>query len=144
MTTVLLDVEIQAKKLLAENLRSKFMLVKRLYPAIKNAYQLGHAHDDIYEALQKADVKLSRDLYNNYLFRAKKSFEKDGGIPIFKTHDAIYNPPKNVIAMAELETNSDNTSTHVSTSLQQSVKVGAIDYSKIAMEKLKQSKKDKK
>lgn len=76
----LIELEETARKLQAQNLRSKAVLLERLFPLIERANTLGHRHATIHQALVAAGVPMTFDVYNTTLKRVRKRAEQAGSI----------------------------------------------------------------
>ncbi|HBN6128165.1 MULTISPECIES: hypothetical protein [Burkholderia] len=76
----LIELEETARKLQAQNLRSKAVLLERLFPLIERANNLGHRHATIHQALVAAGVQMTFDVYNTTLKRVRKRAEQAGSV----------------------------------------------------------------
>ncbi|WP_155747099.1 hypothetical protein [Burkholderia territorii] len=76
----LIELEETARKLQALNLRSKAVLLERLFPLIERANNLGHRHVTIHQALVAAGVQMTFSVYNTTLKRVRKRAEQAGSI----------------------------------------------------------------
>ncbi len=68
----LIELEETARKLQAQNLRSKAVLLERLFPLIERANSLGHRHTTIHQALVAAGVQMTFAVYNTTLKRVRR------------------------------------------------------------------------
>ncbi|MCL6485010.1 MAG: hypothetical protein I4O49_12730 [Janthinobacterium lividum] len=71
-TDELANIEAMARTLVAQQLRSKAVLLERLLPLIDTANALGHTHAKIQETLQAAGVEMTLPVYMQTLKRARK------------------------------------------------------------------------
>lgn len=156
---VLDNIKENTKALIAQNLRSKAIVITRLYSLISNAYDLGYRREVVYKTIFDAGIDMTFNGYNMAIHRIRKMIETEGFNPLTITA-AIQNLPveKTVLnttnlqdatpsfeVEAEYDNAIDNTSsvTHLSDTLKKSVAVGAKDYSKAAMQKLNNQRKNK-
>ncbi|MEX3557693.1 MAG: hypothetical protein VB124_05045 [Burkholderia sp.] len=66
------ELEALARALVAQNLRSKAVLIERLRPLIDRANSLGHMHARIHEALSAAGIDMTFPVYMTTLKRVRK------------------------------------------------------------------------
>lgn len=71
-TDELANIEAMARTLVAQQLRSKAVLLERLLPLIDEANALGHTHAKIQETLQAAGLEMTLPVYMQTLKRARK------------------------------------------------------------------------
>lgn len=82
----LASLDAKARALVAQQLRSKAVVLERLVPYIDRANALGHTHVRIHEVLQLAGVDMSFEVYRTTLKRVRKrgpadAAERSGGSP---------------------------------------------------------------
>lgn len=77
-TDELANIEAMARTLVAQQLRSKAVLLERLLPLIDTANALGHTHAKIQETLQAAGVEMTLPVYMQTLKRARKRARERG------------------------------------------------------------------
>lgn len=68
----LASLDAKARALVAQQLRSKAVLLERLVPYIDRANTLGHTHARIHEVLRAAGVDMSFEVYRTTLKRVRK------------------------------------------------------------------------
>lgn len=78
-TDELANIEAMARTLVAQQLRSKAVLLERLLPLIDTANALGHTHAKIQETLQAAGLEMTLPVYMQTLKRARKRARERGG-----------------------------------------------------------------
>lgn len=153
MSETLLDrIEAATRSLIEENLRGQGIIVARTYALISEAMSLGYKRDNIHEAMKKGGLTLTESSFVNALHRAKVAIENGKlNVPVFKTVQTTTTQVKEVVTPIEdtasqkmvtvekSETNENTSSaTHLADTLKESVTVAQKDYSKIALQKLKQ------
>lgn len=69
------EIEVQVKKLVAENLRSNAALIKHVYTLITHAQDLGYSHQSIYEHIKKGGLDTTFRAYETMVYRIRKSIE---------------------------------------------------------------------
>lgn len=151
-------IESQVKELMTQNLRSKTAVITRIYPLILEAQNLGYTHEAIHAKTLSGGLGLELGSYHQASHRVKKGIESGRIKPskeLIRTltqnqesSNASFTPSKIIEAMTENKVHvlaefqeTENTTTsanQIKDTLNESVKVGRKDYSKIALDKLKQ------
>lgn len=157
-TNILADIEVQARELVGQQLRSKAMVVARLLPLINSANQLGHSHSAIHATLVKAGLDTTLKNYDTYLSRARArarqgksgSYDpKDIGSKDPKSHDVtplggfgsgavVVSAAPSPSPHAVIQEDSDSSSaTFVSDTLRKAATVGKRDFSSVVKKQAK-------
>jgi hypothetical protein len=151
--SILGKIEVATKSLLQENLRGQANIIARTYPLITEALSLGYRREKIYEVMHQAGLTLTQSSYVNALHRVKVAIET-GKINLHDSTPKVssFTAPSRTLVSNNVDTESQtqatveksqenestSTATHLADSLKESVTVGQKDYSKIALQKLKQ------
>lgn len=75
---ILTQIETEARRLVAQTLRSKAVVVARLLPLINQANQLGYTHESIHARIVGAGLNTTLKDYSTYLYRARARARKGG------------------------------------------------------------------
>lgn len=160
-SNILKMIESSTESLLGENLRSKTKVISRIYHLIMKAQDLGYTHEAIHSSMKKAGFDMLLRSYLTSVHRVKKGIE-DGRIKLnpevamqasnmiaamsertsntLNKIDAVEVINTNVTAEDENNLNDESNSssaTQASETLKKSVNVGKKDYSKLALQQLK-------
>lgn len=75
---ILTQIDTEARRLVAQHLRSKAVVVARLLPLINQANQLGHTHESIHARIVGAGLETTLKDYSTYVYRARARARKGG------------------------------------------------------------------
>lgn len=158
-TNILEIIENEISLLVPQKLRGKATMIYRVYHHIIKAQELGYTHEAIHAATKKGGLDFDLQNYHIAVHRVKKSIESGRAKLTKELLYAITNQPTNTQAPSTIldainnqhiaenqpsnETVTTTTASKITDTLKTSVTAGRKDYSKAALQSLKDKGKIK-